>query len=398
MSSITQLPSGVWVQIFSYTTLESFRNISLTCKCLREHSQETQELSGRFLAATLSNTKWAPATLQQIQLTTENMTGTDAIDILKETVKKARGLWKSFSPLDREDLQETSPQRICLYQSIVSFNKLLMLEDEQRLLRFAAKAKSTKRQCRNILFSLRQPLLHREKIAALARLPELIISSPINEKALPISIGNLSSLLNLSVADKELTSIPDSIGKLTRLEELDLGHNDLQNVPETIGNLPCLQILYLCGNKIETVPDSLGTLTALTILYLNKNNLKTIPSLEHLTSLESLYLQENGLSSLPISIGNLGLLKVLNLGGNSLRLLPDTIIGCTRLEDLNLENNQLEKLPSRLDSLSLKLLNISGNPVLETDEESIQMLKRLYVEKRCRIICDQNMKRLTGIA
>lgn len=398
MSSITQLPSNVWSQIFSYTTLESFRDVSLTCKCLHKDSREVQKLSGLFLATELLNTKWAPATLQRIQLTTGLFTDTDAIDILKETVEKARKLWHSLSHWE-DDLQDCSPQRIYLYQSRPSFNKLLILEDEQHLLLLMRKAKGSDNGSRA---ALRRASLgdvpHSAKTDILSDVTGLTISDlPATETSLPTSIGNLKSLVSLSVAENGLVSVPESIGNLTCLAALDLGANRIQGIPNTLGNLARLQILYLHRNELEAVPDSLGNLTSLFVLYLNKNKLKTLPSLEHLTALQSLYLQENELSSLTRSIGNLFSLTVLDLSQNKLKLLPDTITHCRHLKKLNLQMNQLQKLPPGFDSLCLEQLNVENNPDLEKDEESVRMLKALYKEG-CRIQCDPAMKKFTGIA
>jgi Leucine-rich repeat (LRR) protein len=53
--------------------------------------------------------------------------------------------------------------------------------------------------------------------------------------------------------------------------------------------------------------------------------------------------------------------------------LPRTISGLTKLEELNLENNNIGSLPPYLYRLrKLKTLNLSGNPIGEKEKDRIR--------------------------
>lgn len=108
---------------------------------------------------------------------------------------------------------------------------------------------------------------------------------------LPIWIGNLQSLENLSLFGNELQELPETIGNLTSLKNFDLHRNQLSKLPETIGNLTSLEELNLEENRLATLPETIGKLTSLRKLYLPKNQLTALPeTIGNLTSLEFLWL------------------------------------------------------------------------------------------------------------
>ena len=96
--------------------------------------------------------------------------------------------------------------------------------------------------------------------------------------ALPNSIGNLESLVQLYIDDNNLTSLPDNIGNLSNLIYLVANFNNLITLPETIGNLENLTFLDLGYNNLENLPSSIGNLLNLEYLWLFDNNLYTLPN------------------------------------------------------------------------------------------------------------------------
>src|SRR5439155_21634142 len=59
------------------------------------------------------------------------------------------------------------------------------------------------------------------------------------------SIGNLSSLEELSLNNNQLKAIPDSIGKLKKLKGLNLYDNQLDSIPASIFDLQELEMLLV---------------------------------------------------------------------------------------------------------------------------------------------------------
>ena len=119
-------------------------------------------------------------------------------------------------------------------------------------------------------------------------------------KPLDASIGNLTCLKSLYLADSYLTNtiiIPPEIGMLTSLQYLSFW-GFVGTIPPELGNLIHLQHLDLPGKLTGTIPPELGNLTELKHMDFMFNQLTgNIPEeLGNLTKLETLYLFGNQLS------------------------------------------------------------------------------------------------------
>ncbi len=194
---------------------------------------------------------------------------------------------------------------------------------------------------------------------------------------LPESIGNLKSLIYLSLGSNKLTTLPESIGNLTSLQRLLLRSNQLSTLPESISNLTSLKKLFLDSNQLTTLPESISNLTSLQTLYLSYNKFTTLPeSIGQLSSLQTLWVDSNQLTTLPESIGNLSSLKKLSLYKNQLSTLPESISNLKSLQILWLNSNKLSTLPESIGNLSsLKELWLNSNK-LSTLPESIKILEK----------------------
>src|ERR1700730_15739179 len=143
-----------------------------------------------------------------------------------------------------------------------------------------------------------------------------------------------------------LASLPDTIGQLTKLERLYLAQNQLTSLPESIGQLTQLQELYVDGNQLTSLPESIGQLTQLRRLSLSKNRLINLPQgISQLTHLRSLDLSSNQLTELPDSIGQFTRLELLDLSNNLLEELPTSMAGLKSLIALQLYGNDHLGLP-----------------------------------------------------
>ncbi|KAL6282483.1 hypothetical protein ACE6H2_013412 [Prunus campanulata] len=207
---------------------------------------------------------------------------------------------------------------------------------------------------------------------------------------IPIGIGNISSLITLSLAYNELSgSIPTSVGRLRNLQALYLGGNKLQGyIPYQLCQLDNLFELYLGSNQLSgSIPSCLGNLSAsLRTLSLESNSLSsTIPStFWRLVYILSVDLSSNSLIG-PLSqyIGNLKVVIEVDLSNNHLSgIMPSTIGGLQDLVNLSLANNNLEgPIPSSFNHLlSLQLLDLSRNNlsgVIPRSLEALLLLKYL---------------------
>ncbi|CAL9015670.1 unnamed protein product [Prunus brigantina] len=204
---------------------------------------------------------------------------------------------------------------------------------------------------------------------------------------IPIVIGNISSLVTLSLAYNELSgSIPTSLGRLQNLQGLSLHDNKLRGyIPYQLCQLDNLAYLELSSNQLYgSIPSCLGNLTAsLRTLSLESNSLSsTIPS----TFWRLAYILYVNLSSnylighLSQDIGNLKVVTEVDLSNNNLSgILPRTIGGLQGLVNLSLANNNLEgPIPSSFDGLlNLQLLDLSRNNLSGVIPKSLEALSLL---------------------
>ena len=83
--------------------------------------------------------------------------------------------------------------------------------------------------------------------------------------ALPESIGDLTNLTSLTIANFPITQLPESIGDLESLRRLHLGNLPLETLPDSFANLQNLTEVYISGvtpeeseRLVELVTERLG--------------------------------------------------------------------------------------------------------------------------------------------
>ncbi|KAH8513132.1 hypothetical protein H0E87_006432 [Populus deltoides] len=203
---------------------------------------------------------------------------------------------------------------------------------------------------------------------------------------IPNTIGNLSSLIALSLANNELASVvPTTAERLTNLQLLDLQGNQLEgNITDNICHSDSLFDLSLGGNKLSgSIPECLGNLTTLRHLNLSSNNFtSTIPlSLGNLAGILVLNLSSNFLSgSLPLVFRQLMVAEEIDLSRNQLSgQIPNSTWDLKNLAYLSLATNRLQgPIPGSLSfSVSLEFLDLSHNSLSGLIPKSLETLLHL---------------------
>ncbi|XP_072755666.1 uncharacterized protein [Anoplolepis gracilipes] len=161
-------------------------------------------------------------------------------------------------------------------------------------------------------------------------------------QSVPEEIGELTNLTTLLLNSNEISVLPSSIGKLINLKVFDCSKNKLTSCPKELGNLSQLKMLNLSSNLLEDIPSQYANV-ALRVLNLGNNKLKTFADVCSLRFLflSELYLNNNEIREIPTTISKLPSLKVLNLDFNLLIDLPKELANCDKLENLNLQRNQM---------------------------------------------------------
>ncbi|PQQ07400.1 putative LRR receptor-like serine/threonine-protein kinase [Prunus yedoensis var. nudiflora] len=152
---------------------------------------------------------------------------------------------------------------------------------------------------------------------------------------IPIGIGNISSLVTLSLGYNELSgSIPTLVGRLWNLQALYLNGNKLQGyIPYELFQLDNLVYLSLGGNQLcGSIPSCLGNLAG---------------------SLRNLALESNSLSStIPYTLWRLAYILHVNLSSNSLiGALSQDIGNLTVVLEVRRRNSNWWSVPKLLCSI-----------------------------------------------
>ncbi|XP_062205484.1 plant intracellular Ras-group-related LRR protein 8 [Phragmites australis] len=160
------------------------------------------------------------------------------------------------------------------------------------------------------------------KIAALKSLNKLLLTANdiADENISWEGLSCLKKLLSLSLSQNRLVNLPSTLGSLTSLRELRIANNMLDYLPVEIGSLKHLQILIASNNRITSLPSSIGDCESLTEVDLSSNLLAELPeAFANLYNLKVLHLRNNGLTSLPATLfKNCSQLTTLDLHGTEI--------------------------------------------------------------------------------
>ncbi|KAM7494803.1 hypothetical protein LguiB_029412 [Lonicera macranthoides] len=262
------------------------------------------------------------------------------------------------------------------------------------------------------------------QLSSLLKLKTLVIDVNRLTGQIPSFIGNFTSLVNLSGPYNHLSgAIPDSFGRLNNLSILLFGFNNLSGmIPQSIYNLSLLTIFSLSQNQLHgSLPLNLGLmLPRLQVLQLFENQFSGLlpSSLSNCSELVFFNMEKNNFhGKIDISFNRMPNLFMVTLSSNNFgsgehdeMKFVDSLVNCTNLDVLELQDNQLHgllpksianfstqlhymslgtnniygTLPSTIGNLvSLTTLNFESNQLTGTIPSSIgnlQQLQRLYLE------------------
>lgn len=138
---------------------------------------------------------------------------------------------------------------------------------------------------------------------------------------IPKEVLRLTELTELWFDNNAISELPTAIGDLKTLVVLSLNNNRLATLHPELCSLVNLKRLYLRGNKLEALPNLMGQLLQLEEVDCSKNRFSVFP--EVLTSpmlrLVQMDFSENFLRTLPAGLRSLKLLTYLIIERNPLR-------------------------------------------------------------------------------
>lgn len=230
---------------------------------------------------------------------------------------------------------------------------------------FLNDSKNLRKQCtslnleRNNLFKVSPALTAWEKLERIE-----MMNSP--QIGFPEFLCDMSNLRSLSLKGNGIHSIPKNISNLTKLEELHCSNNFISELPTSLNALEHLNILDLSDNRFRDIPKVVGELSNLRCLNFCNTTL-------------DINEQGNCLTQLPEELAALSKLEVLNLNNNDVFCLPETIFGkMNNLTTLLVANNNLCALPKNIGDLkSLKVLDAKKNMISFIPSSILKLKKSL---------------------
>ncbi|KAJ0960070.1 hypothetical protein J5N97_000129 [Dioscorea zingiberensis] len=230
----------------------------------------------------------------------------------------------------------------------------------------------------------------------LPKLEKLVLANNSLSGAIPSSIGNLSSLILLSLGLNNLQGIiPEELGRLSNLIKFQVTENSLNgSIPPVLYNISSLIFFSVGGNELHgSLPTSLGAnLPLLTTLLLGGNKFSgTIPaSLSNASMLQIIDLSTNKFSgTVPPVFGGMNALFILNLEVNQFQASDakdlsfiDSLVNCSTLSILSIADNDLGGvLPLSLANFSkeFSVLAMDYNHFSGIIPHGIENLISLYV-------------------
>lgn len=191
----------------------------------------------------------------------------------------------------------------------------------------------------------------------------------------------------IGLSSVAVTAIASKAHPVTKLTILNRGDFPTKGLPRTLTQLNIngigrcridmqivylkqLQVLDVSDNLITKVPKPLGDMN-LKELNLAKNNLgdvdhgcdwKWLRGENLQRSLRSLNLSDNKLQGIPFDVFKCQNLVNLQLDRNLITRIPFAVRKMTVLRHFGVSGNNLETLPSSIETLRLDTIDISGNP------------------------------------
>ncbi|EDW11769.1 chaoptin isoform X2 [Drosophila mojavensis] len=198
-------------------------------------------------------------------------------------------------------------------------------------------------------------------------------------------VSNATTPLRLNLSHNHISHFDDELSSYMYIYQLDISHNHVAKSDSFTNLANTLRFLNLAHNMLGALQShAFGDLEFLEILNLSHNNLSSLRrrSFQGLNSLQELDLSHNQLDQLQVEqFSNLRKLRILRICSNRLRALPREVFMNTRLEFLDISDNQLSiwPVPAFTDiGFTLRSIQMSHNNLEYLDASMFVNSQFLY--------------------
>ncbi|ORX39455.1 hypothetical protein BD324DRAFT_333519 [Kockovaella imperatae] len=210
--------------------------------------------------------------------------------------------------------------------------------------------------------------------------------------SIPSYFTQMKTLKYLNISNNKFETFPAVLCSMSNLVDLDVSFNNIVELPSEMSELKSLERLAAFGNELTTFPSSFSTLASLRVLDVRRNKLADLSTVYTLPNLSTLQADNNNLATLDAQLGARvrefsvphnsitrftlaplsSMVSVtyslthLNLSHGKISTLADEAFhGLVNLVHLNLNFNQLTRLPSTLGQLlNLEVFSCTDNQIV----------------------------------
>ena len=151
--------------------------------------------------------------------------------------------------------------------------------------------------------------------------------------SLPSTIGKLTKLEQLLIANSTITSLPAEMSKLKSLTDLEIYNcPEMTEFPMVVAEMPSLVLLNLANNRQWSAEEA----------YKGIKGLAEGPSAE---KIQILYFNENSLEVVPKEITNMKKLGLIDFSSNKIHTIESAWGNDIKPVQLYLDNNELSSFP-----------------------------------------------------
>ena len=199
-------------------------------------------------------------------------------------------------------------------------------------------------------------------------------------KELPETLANLVSLTDLEVYNcPEMKQFPTVIAQMPELISINLSNNsqwqpdDLRDGLAAIAQGPShekIQILYCTDNNLKEIPAEFNQLTKIGLLDLADNQIETLYPLGQTVAPVQLYLDNNNITEFPVDENGcfcqMNDMETFSAPGNKLTVFPNIFRtnGYT-ISTIDLSSNQIAAFPAQEEfgGVRVTTLTLTNNPI-----------------------------------
>lgn len=212
-------------------------------------------------------------------------------------------------------------------------------------------------------------------------------------KKLPAVIGNMSSLINLTIRNCDLEELPDEL-RYTNIITLHIENTNLAKLPDAVADMKQLINVYLLNNKFTEFPEVLTQVKNMYHFNMVNEKITSIPeSIKNWSKLSNLIITGSEISSLPDVFNNLYRMSVLDFSNNkNLCSLPESLRdtqvpydggGYTQKSicGLILDGCAFTEIPDQILRADINLLSMANNNISQVTKEQIEKMTDLHTLK-----------------